>query len=440
MTRPYGSDPYRRGSPMSRGFLPLALITIGVVFLLSNLVPERGRGGLVILALGAAFVIGRLTTGRYGYAVPAGILLAIGTYAILHDMAAVGGMAGSGLFFLLLGLGFALAYVIGMRPFAYWPLFPAIILTGIGLVMLGVSALGPLASLSWIVGYWPIALVLLGAWLLLRDSLPEPARRPIATLGGLALLAYGVLAAVASVAAASPSARPDVGPWPGSPPFGRTYAVEESIAPDGTFTVDNPSGHTTIRAGSGSTVHVEVARRFSMGGGVPDVRLTPTDNGLTLQSSVSRGRWPFGDSGAMDYTIEVPASVTVIVTANSGSIDIDGVSGPLRVSTRSGSIHATGLQHLQEAQSTSGSISLDGVFTDAARITATSGSVHVKLEPGSAEQLNVHTNSGSIHPEGNIHLLGGETNRTNLTGAYGNPSPGATLNIQTTSGSISISQ
>ena len=68
------ADPYHRGSVLSRTFLPLALITLGVVFLLSNLIPERGRGGLVVLGLGAAFLIGRVTTGRYGYAVPAGIL------------------------------------------------------------------------------------------------------------------------------------------------------------------------------------------------------------------------------------------------------------------------------------------------------------------------------------------------------------------------------
>ena len=73
------ADPYHRGSVLSRSFLPLALITLGVVFLLGNLVPERGRGGLVVLGLGLAFLIGRITTGRYGYAVPSGILLGIGS-------------------------------------------------------------------------------------------------------------------------------------------------------------------------------------------------------------------------------------------------------------------------------------------------------------------------------------------------------------------------
>src|SRR5436305_9715370 len=101
-TQPYGSDPYRRGSPLSRGFLPLALITVGVVFLLGNLVPDRSRGGLIVLGLGAAFMVGRITTGRYGYAVPAGILMGIGAYILVQDLAGQRGLGSSGLFFVLL--------------------------------------------------------------------------------------------------------------------------------------------------------------------------------------------------------------------------------------------------------------------------------------------------------------------------------------------------
>src|SRR6266700_2082040 len=130
------ADPYHRGSVLSRSFLPLALITLGVVFLLSNLIPERGRGGLVVLGLGAAFLIGRVTTGRYGYAVPAGILLAIGAYVSL-DAFFTQPVKNSGWFFVLLGMGFVGSYLIGMRPHAVWPLFPATVLIALGLILFG---------------------------------------------------------------------------------------------------------------------------------------------------------------------------------------------------------------------------------------------------------------------------------------------------------------
>ena len=152
------ADPYHRGSVLSRSFLPLALITLGVVFLLSNLIPERGRGGLVVLGLGAAFLVGRVTTGRYGYAVPAGILLALGTFISLQELQTLQGVRGGGPFFVLLGLGFALVYLIGSRPGAVWPVFPAAVMIGLGLVLFGAASFGTLASLSWIVAYWPAAL------------------------------------------------------------------------------------------------------------------------------------------------------------------------------------------------------------------------------------------------------------------------------------------
>src|SRR5207245_6381856 len=123
-------------------FLPIALITLGVFFLLSNNVPEPGRGGLILFGLGVAFLIGRITTGRYGYAIPAGILIAIGTFASLPAVQPIfgQGISSSGTFFVLLGLGFVLAYVVGMRPAAVWPLFPATILVLLGLVLLGVGS------------------------------------------------------------------------------------------------------------------------------------------------------------------------------------------------------------------------------------------------------------------------------------------------------------
>src|SRR5260370_36425348 len=230
MSTPYQADPaYHRGSPMSRSFLPLALITLGVVFLLGNLVPERGRGGLVFAGLGVAFLIGRLTTGRYGYAVPAGILIGVGAYTALQELRILDAPRGPGLFFVLLGLGFYLVYLIGLRPTAVWPLFPATILVGLGVVLFGVSWLGPLAGFSWIVAYWPAVLVLLGVWLLFRDQLPIAARRPIATLGGLALLAYGVLAAAATVAAGG--ARQGFS----SSPFFYTVTLYPPIAPGPTL-------------------------------------------------------------------------------------------------------------------------------------------------------------------------------------------------------------
>jgi hypothetical protein len=462
-----------RGSVLSRSFLPLALITLGVVFLLSNLVPERGRGGLVVLGLGAAFLIGRVTTGRYGYAVPAGILLAIGTYISLQDLQTFQAVRGGGLFFVLLGLGFALVYVIGGRPGAVWPLFPAAVIVGLGLVLFGAASFSALASLSWIVAYWPAVLVLLGIWLLFRDHLPIAARRPLATLGGLALLAYGILAAAASMATAGTMARTGFG----APPFAETITLDSPIPAGQTFNVNNPSGRTIIHGSSSvSAVHVVATRRFSIAGHAADVHFTPTASGLSLDATGSGPGVPFGPPNSVDYTIDVPATVVVKAQSTGGQIDIDGVSGDVqadassgrlrltnlggavqahsssgsiqlsniagevRATTSSGQITGTELRHVREASSTSGYVSLEGTFVDPAQIRTSSGSVNVKLMPGSAIRLDAKTNSGSITPRGNLQLTGGDTKRDHLSGTLGTPADNATLNIETSSGSVSISQ
>jgi putative adhesin len=440
MAYQHQTDPYGRGSMLSRSFLPLALITLGVVFLLGNLVPERGRAGLFVLGLGAAFLVGRLTTGRYGYAVPAGILMAIGAYISLQDLGGLRGMQGAGAFFVLLGLGFALAYAIGLRPWAIWPLFPATILVGLGLALLGISALGALSSLSWIAAYWPAALVLLGVWLLVRDSVPSSARRPIATLGGLALLAYGILAAAASMATGGALARGGVSPGFGSSPFSDSVTLEAPIAAGQTFHVDNSSGRTTIHASSGSTVHVEAARHYNLGGQPPEVRLMPQGDGVRLEASSPRARFPFGDSSSVDYTIELPAGVNVRAQSSSGNLSVSDVAGEVRLATSSGRIDTTGLSHLREATTSSGSMSLEGVFTEAAQVRSSSGTVNLKLLPGSAVQLDIRSSSGSVVPQGSLFLTGGATQRTSLTGALGTPAQGAVLSVQTSSGSVLISQ
>jgi hypothetical protein len=482
MTRPLDSDPYaHRGSALSRSFLPLALITLGVVFLLSQLVPDRGRGALIVLGLGAAFAIGRLFTGRYGYAVPAGILMALGVYILLQEFNVFAiqshGISSGGLFFVLLGLGFAAIYVIGLRPAAIWPLFPAVILVGLGLVLLGAASLGPLASLSWITSYWPVALVLLGAWLLFREVIPAPARKPIATLGGLALLGYGILAAAASVAAGGALARSGVEPGFGSTPFAATLNLSEPIAAGQTLIISNTNGPTIVHGGNGQTVDVVADRHFATGGQGPDVQLTPSDNGWTLGSTTTgRGRSLFGDASYVGYEVEVPAGVAVTTQSTSGQVQIDGMSGPvdatttsgsvnlsnlsgpvrvttssgavtltnlvggLSATTSSGSITGTQLQHVQQVQTNSGSVSLESVFADATQITSSSGSVHLKLLPGTAVQLDLESTKGSVEPQGGLQLANGVTRRDTLSGALGSPAPGATLTARTQSGNVVVSQ
>jgi hypothetical protein len=436
---------------LSRSFVPLALITLGVFFLLGNMIQGPGRGGLIMLGLGVAFAIGRVTTGRYGYSVPAGILIAIGTYVSAQEIVGPLPLQSSGWFFVLLGLGFVLSYVIGMRPSAIWPLFPATVLIGLGLLLFGWAASAPIASLAWIVGYWPIALVLVGVWLLFRDQLPTAIRQPVATLGGIVLLGYGLLAAVASVASAGSLARTDFGFHFGSAPYTDTFTVDHPIASGETFSVINSSGRTSIKAGQSNPVHVVATRHFSEKDQPPTVNLTPGPGTLHLEMTDTQRA--FGHNSSVDYVVEVPADVQVKATSSSGALELSGINGAvqaeassggleltniggeLRAKTSSGRLRGTGLLHVRDVQSSSGAITLNGVFNEAARVQSTSGRVEVTFAPGSAVQVEVRTTSGDIRNDG---VLATKPGRNTLSGPLGTPAAGATLSIQTTSGSVSL--
>jgi hypothetical protein len=355
-------------------------------------------------------------------------------------------------------------------------LFPAAILLGLGLIVFGVASLAPLAAFGWIISYWPAVLVLLGLWILFRDQLPPATRRPIATAGGLALLAYGILAAAASVATSGTLTRSGVGPSFGGSPFVDTISLDAPIPAGQTFTVDNPNSRTTIHGGSDSGVHVVATRHFNIGGNPPDVRLNPSSGGLSLDAPVSNaGHFPFGHSSSVEYAIEVPPGVNVRLQSSSGQVEIDGVTGSveantnsgqmrlsnlsgavqahassgsiqlnniageLKVSTQSGQILGSGLRHVREASTSSGYVSLEGIFTDAGQIHASSGAVNVKFLSDSAVQLDVRTSSGNIVATGLPGIAPGGRQRS-LQTSLGTPAPEATLKIDTSSGAVILSQ
>ena len=165
--------------------------------------------------------------------------------------------------------------------------------------------------------------------------------------------------------------------------------MEQPIGTGQTFTVTNNVGRTAIHGGTGSVIHVVADRHFTSTGHEPEVRLRPAGNGVQLDAT-THDFFPFGSSW-VDYTIDVPAGVNVNVRGTSGSLDISGVNanvqantnsgsidlnnigGEVRATTSSGQVHGTQLVHVRDVSTSSGSVLLEGVFTDQASIKASSG-------------------------------------------------------------------
>ena len=463
--------PAARPPRSGRDFLAALLIAFGILLLLANYLTIGG--GLVLLALGLAFAFARVSSGRYGLAVPSGLLLGLGAFVSLQEAGRlVGNEAGWSL--LSLAVGFVAAYLIGGRPAEIWPFFPAVVLGVLGVFQLGSVSLAPLAPFYWTVVYWPLVLVVLGLWLFVRDRLPAAYRRPIGALITLLLLGYAVIAIGASLAIASPPLGPGFGALgetsPFAPPFQESATLSTPIGATGLLRVNNPTGgDTIIRTSTSPSVQASVTERswWQATPGQP-ARLALTNGTLTLDPVLGSG---LGPQPRLDFVVDVPATASLDVNASSGRVDIRGTSGSVRVNassgnvylgqlsgpvsvqassgdlvlaettgdlqarTSSGSIRGTGLTHVRAVNSSSGSVDLSGDFTDVATVQTSSGDVTVRFSPNSSVRVQATTSSGNLQARG-LDLAGQSQDQHVLSGTIG--AGAGSLHIATSSGNVTL--
>lgn len=166
-----GAPPTGRGQQSGRLIAGLALIVLGVFAFAGQFIDEGTSGRLFLVGLSLAFLVWGAAARIFGLLIPGGILLGIGVGAFLIDgpFSWVGDPAQGGIFFLAFAGGWALitlASAVFTDRIRLWPLIIAAILGVIGLALLaGGPVLTVLRSLE---NVWPIALIAVGLYLLLR--------------------------------------------------------------------------------------------------------------------------------------------------------------------------------------------------------------------------------------------------------------------------------
>jgi hypothetical protein len=435
----------------------LILIALGVAALAGNLLPTPG--GVLFIGLGSAFLVARVLTGRYGYAVPAGVLLAFGAFVSLTESRLVVGREAGGLFFIILGLGFVASYVIAARPRQVWPIVPASILIGFGLFVQGWLLAWPFEQLVWLAPYWPLALIVFGMWLLLRDRMPVGFRAPMTIAGLGVLILVGFLVAAAGMATVAPASGRFVPfpAWPMMPLFGGpqiqdTVVLSAPLAPGEILRLSNTSGRTTLRAGASQQVRVEAVRHYWPEPGPPQVGLRPSPGALIVEVT-QNVRDPGAGAAYVDYLIDVPSAAGADVGSTSGDLSVSGLSGPVTarttsgditltdldgpvtVETASGSVHGTGVTRIVQARSFSGTLDLAGTFTGDATVVTTSGDVTLRFEPGTSARIDASTISGMVRSSGPgmPSAVRDGRSRSVVLGSGAVP-----IQVRTTSGSITL--
>lgn len=146
---------------MRRDLAPgVLLVAIGLLLLALEYAGVRGEYALLVI--GAVFLAGYAVLRVYGLLIPGAIFLGLGVGVAIEPTAG----SGSGVL-LGLGLGFVGIYFVdflveGRRR--WWPLIPGTILVGIGALLFLLGSAESRELLRW----WPLLLIALGVWLLVR--------------------------------------------------------------------------------------------------------------------------------------------------------------------------------------------------------------------------------------------------------------------------------
>lgn len=171
----------RQTEPRARGeqswVAGAVLITVGALLLIAQVAGSELMGLLVLPAIGLVFLVAGLVSRRAGFMVPAGILLGLGAGLLLGTrvLTGISDDASGGIVVLGLGAGFILVMLLSTltREGAHWwPLIPGGILSLIGgALLVGEEAAGVVGNV--LTYAWPLGLIALGAWFLLRAAVRQ---------------------------------------------------------------------------------------------------------------------------------------------------------------------------------------------------------------------------------------------------------------------------
>lgn len=147
----------------------LVLILLGGLFLVNQMVEIPSVGKLFLPGLGLIFLVWGMVTRTGGLLIPGGILTGIGAGVYLMEALPLEGEQDGGVFLMAFGGGFALITLLSLvfsTEKHWWALIPGSILAAIGVALyIGGTALKILETIG---NFWPVALILVGIWVIFR--------------------------------------------------------------------------------------------------------------------------------------------------------------------------------------------------------------------------------------------------------------------------------
>lgn len=213
-----------------------------------------------------------------------------------------------------------------------------------------------------------------------------------------------------------------------------TYELGAGVAP--TLVLNDDTGSITIQTGDSNKVTIQEIRHIPLVGGVPDAKTSRDGN--TISTTVES----HGGFDSVDLNVTIPANASLQIHTSTGSINVDGVSGMMSLTSETGSITANQdeLRGQSTLQSNTGDITFDGSLTPNGnyRFSTDTGLVDVTLPTQSSFHLDATTDTGSIDSDfTEVYVRHHDFKGDNAHGDVGS-NPSSTVTMTTNTGDINL--
>ncbi len=234
----------------------------------------------------------------------------------------------------------------------------------------------------------------------------------------------------------------------GGPSFGpsitesRTFGVSASPK----LVIDDPTGQVTIHSGAtGSTVSIRATKLTEGFGGNPNnihLNYSESSDQKTVTITVDNGP-SFVGFPVVNLDITVPSTIDLNLTSNTGSINVNGVTGQMSLQSNTGSITAEqdNLTSASTLKTDTGSVTFNGTIAQNSNyvFSTNTGSVNVTLPPASSFHVDAKTDTGSFNSDFPVSPTSKQGLGSEVHGDVGN-SPTTTITLTTNTGSINLNQ
>lgn len=181
--------------------------------------------------------------------------------------------------------------------------------------------------------------------------------------------------------------------------------------------VQDGAGNVHVSAGSGSSTLIAVTEAQSYRGSPPNSSHTVSGGTLTLTYSCPNG----GDCG-IDYTVTVPAGLSVQVEADAGDVSLAGLGGAVQVRADAGDIRGSALDSPRATMTDSaGNVML--AFNAAPgdlSVLADAGNVEITVPGSAGYAVTANTAAGNTHVDvptstGSAHVIEAQSSAGNVS-------------------------